>query len=97
MSEKHVCPACGEEIVQCEYCENEGCPDCNGFVVTREEVVLCPECAAACKEDCDKARAIGCGGCSLFSDEDVDGDGWCELHQRSMNCIDDCDDRVPKL
>ena len=54
-----TCPKCGEEIVQCENCENTGCPDCDGFVVTRDDVILCPECAAACKEDCDKMRAIG--------------------------------------
>lgn len=46
-----TCPKCGEEIVQCENCENTGCPDCDGFVVTRDDVILCPECAAACKED----------------------------------------------
>ena len=53
-----TCPKCGEEIVQCENCENMGCPDCDGFVVTRGDVILCPECAAACKEDCDKMRAV---------------------------------------
>ena len=44
-----TCPKCGEEIVQCENCENTGCPDCDGFVVTRDDVILCPECAAAMK------------------------------------------------
>ena len=68
-----TCPKCGEEIVQCENCENMGCPDCDGFVVTRGDVILCPECAAACKEDCDKMRAVGCGSCALFADEDDEG------------------------
>ena len=62
-----TCPKCGEEIVQCENCENMGCPDCDGFVVTRDDVILCPECAAACKEDCDKMRAVGCGSCALVT------------------------------
>lgn len=70
-----TCPKCGEEIVQCENCENMGCPDCDGFVVTRDDVILCPECAAACKEDCDKMRAVGCGSCALFADEDDEGAG----------------------
>ena len=60
-----TCPKCGEEIVQCENCENTGCPDCDGFIVTRDDVILCPECAAACKENCDKMRAVGCGSCAL--------------------------------
>lgn len=85
-----TCPKCGEEIVQCENCENMGCPDCDGFVVTRGDVILCPECAAACKEDCDKMRAVGCGSCALFADEDDEGQGWCELHQESVCFIDKC-------
>ena len=84
------------EIVQCENCENTGCPDCDGFVVTRDDVILCPECAAACKEDCDKMRAIGCGSCALFADEDDEGQGWCELHQESVCFIDKCSDRISK-
>lgn len=43
--------------MQCENCEKMGCPDCDGFIVTRDDVILCPECGAACKEDCDKMRA----------------------------------------
>ena len=91
-----TCPKCGEEIVQCGNCENTGCPDCDGFVVTRDDVILCPECAAACKEDCDKMRAIGCGSCALFADEDDEGQGWCELHQESVCFIDKCSDRISK-
>ena len=80
-----TCPKCGEEIVQCENCENMGCPDCDGFVVTRGE------------EDCDKMRAVGCGSCALFADEDDEGQGWCELHQESACFIDKCSDRISKV
>lgn len=97
MEDRNVCPQCGAEIVQCENCENEGCTDCNGFIVTRDDVILCPECGAACKEDCDQMRAIGCGSCSLFSDEDDEGQGWCELHQEPVCFIDKCDERVSKV
>lgn len=74
-----------------------GLPDCDGFVVTRDEVILCPECAAACKEGCDKMRAIGCGSCALFADEDDEGQGWCELHQESVCYADKCANRISKV
>ena len=66
-------------------------------VVTRDEVILCPECAAACKEGCDKMRAIGCGSCALFADEDDEGQGWCELHQESVCYADKCANRISKV
>lgn len=92
-----VCPTCGEEIVECENCEKTGCPDCDGFILTRDDVILCSECGAACKDDCDKMRAVGCGSCSLFANEDDEGQGWCELHQEPVYFIDKCDDRIAKV
>jgi hypothetical protein len=94
---QQYCPKCGEEIVQCENCENTGCPDCDGFVVTSYDVLLCPECAASCENDCNKMRAVGCGSCSLFSEENDEGQGWCELHQEPVCFIDKCSDRISKV
>jgi hypothetical protein len=42
-------------------------------------------------------RAIGCGSCALFADEDDEGQGWCELHQESVCFIDKCSDRISKV
>lgn len=53
--------------------------------------------AAACKEGCDKMRAIGCGSCALFADEDDEGQGWCELHQESVCYADKCANRISKV
>lgn len=96
MSEPKLCPKCGEELQQCEGCENMGCADCDGYIVTHDGVVLCSECGAVCKADCDAMRAVGCGSCALFSNEDIEGQGWCELHQESTYYIDKCNDRLPK-
>jgi hypothetical protein len=41
-------------------------------------------------------RAVGCGSCALFADEDDEGQGWCELHQESVCFIDKCSDRISK-
>lgn len=96
MIENKLCPKCGEELQECENCENAGCPDCDKYIVTRDDVVLCPECGAMCKAECDAQRAVGCGSCALFSDEDDEGRGWCELHQEPMCYIDKCEDRLSK-
>jgi hypothetical protein len=42
-------------------------------------------------------RAVGCGSCALFADEDDEGQGWCELHQESACFIDKCSDRISKV
>ena len=55
-----TCPKCGEEIVQCENCENMGCPDCDGFVVT---AVGCGSCALFADEDDE-----GQGWCELHQE-----------------------------
>lgn len=92
-----MCPTCGEELMQCENCEEWGCSVCNEeWHTTRDDVLLCPECSAACKEDCDKMRAAGCGSCSLFTDETDEGNGWCNLRQESVSFIDHCENRLPK-
>lgn len=95
----NVCPKCGEEKVQCENCENMGCPDCDGYVTTSDDVLLCPECSAALQAEYDKETDNGtkvCGTCSLFADEDTDGDGWCEFHQEPRHCSNYCEDRLPR-
>ena len=45
----------------------------------------------------DKMRAIGCGSCALFADEDDEGQGWCELHQESVCYADKCANRISKV
>ena len=31
---------------------------------------------------------MNCGECQRFVDEDTEGNGWCEEHDRSANCKD---------
>lgn len=31
---------------------------------------------------------MACGYCQKFVDEDTEGEGWCEHHDRSANCND---------
>ena len=33
-------------------------------------------------------ECMNCGGCQRFVDEDTEGNGWCEEHDRSANCED---------
>lgn len=33
-------------------------------------------------------ECMNCGGCQRFVDEDAEGDGWCEEHDRSAKCSD---------
>lgn len=33
-------------------------------------------------------ECMNCGGCQRFVDEDTEGNGWCEKHDRSANCED---------
>ena len=96
--ENQICPKCGEELMQCENCEEWGCPVCNDeWRTTNDDALLCPECAAACKEDCDRMRAAGCGSCSQFANENDEGQGWCNLRQEPVSFIDRCENRVPKI
>lgn len=46
MDEIKNCPKCGMELQVCDNCENVGCPDCDGYTITRDEVLLCSECIA---------------------------------------------------
>ena len=36
----------------------------------------------------DSPECMICGSCQRFVDEDTEGDGWCEEHDRSANCKD---------
>ena len=94
-----VCPKCGDDLTICENCEKTGCMDCENWTRTRDDCDLCPECAAALQAEYDKETDNGtkvCGTCSLFTDEDAEGDGWCEFHQESRHCSDYCENRLPK-
>ena len=33
-------------------------------------------------------ECMNCGGCQRFVDEDTEGNGWCEKHDRSAKCKD---------
>ena len=33
-------------------------------------------------------ECMNCGECQRFVDEDTEGNGWCEEHDRSANCKD---------
>lgn len=49
------------------------------------------------KADRNKAQAQKkevCGLCSLFEDEDVNGEGWCAFHQRPTKCDCRCNDFI---
>lgn len=69
-------------LVQCDNCEEYGCPDCNEeWVVTSDESVLCPECSADIRAEYNKATENGtkvCGSCACFKNEDANGVGECE-------------------
>lgn len=95
-----ICPECEGLQEMCENCEIIGCPECTaGWVYTDDGCWLCPECAAALRELYNKETENGtkvCGTCSLFMDEDIEGDGWCEFHQESRRCSEYCTDRIPK-
>ena len=99
MNENQICPKCGEELVQCENCENVGCPDCDGYVTTPDEVLLCAKCTAALKAEWDEHTANGtkiCGTCVHFKDEDADGDGWCEEDDWGWNRQHYCQHHAPR-
>ena len=36
----------------------------------------------------DSPECMICGSCQRFVDEDTEGDGWCEEHDRPANCKD---------
>ena len=56
MNNPKTCPECGMPLVQCDNCEEYGCPDCNEeWVVTSDESVLCPECSADIRAEYNKA------------------------------------------
>ena len=38
-----------------------------------------------------------CGNCRLFSDEDIEGAGWCEFHQYPVRCDEYCECRLPRV
>lgn len=68
MNNPKTCPECGMPLVQCDNCEEYGCPDCNEeWVVTSDESVLCPECSADIRAEYNKATENGtkvCGSCA---------------------------------
>lgn len=89
MCENKLCPKCGEELVMCENCENTGCPDCDGYITTRDDVLLCAECGTAIQAEWEKQTENGtkvCGTCAHFKFEDCDGDGWCDKDQMVWHC-----------
>lgn len=100
MNKTNTCPECGEQLVQCDNCEEYGCPSCNEeWAVTGDESVLCPECSADIREEYNKATENGtkvCGSCACFKDEDVSGCGECNHHDVPENyfsvrsCFDYC-------
>ena len=76
-------------LVQCDNCEEYGCPDCNEeWVVTSDESVLCPECSADIRAEYNKATENGtkvCGSCACFKNEDANGVGECEYPEDHKN------------
>ena len=55
-------------LVQCDNCEEYGCPDCNEeWVVTSDESVLCPECSADIRAEYNKATENGTKVCGSVS------------------------------
>ena len=95
MNNPKTCPECGMPLVQCDNCEEYGCPDCNEeWVVTSDESVLCPECSADIRAEYNKATENGtkvCGSCACFKNEDANGVGECEYpedHKNRTNCLD---------
>ena len=95
MNNPKTCPECGMPLVQCDNCEEYGCPDCNEeWVVTSDESVLCPECSADIRAEYNKATENGtkvCGSCACFKKEDANGVGECEYpedHKNRTNCLD---------
>ena len=45
----------------------------------------------------EEIQKESCGICSLFTDEDIRGDGWCEFHQSETNCSSWCEDGLFKI
>ena len=95
--------SCGEDIVACEECGRTGCPECEAGWSDKwyrdESIWFCPECLAKMKQEYNEATKNGtevCGSCSLFVNEDAEGEGWCEFHQEPRCCGDYCTDRLPK-
>ncbi len=76
-----LCEKCGNDLDQCENCERWGCLECEeGWKRTRDDVWLCPECAAAILADWNKETENGtkiCGTCSHFSNDDDEDYGVC--------------------
>ena len=35
-------------------------------------------------------KARHCGGCRLFKNEDINGDGWCEKYDMPTHCASGC-------
>lgn len=106
MNNPKTCPECGMPLVQCDNCEEYGCPDCNEeWVVTSDESVLCPECSADIRAEYNKATENGtkvCGSCNCFKYEDANGYGECEHHDvpesyfEARHCSDYCGNWIPK-
>lgn len=67
MDEIKNCPKCGMELQVCDNCENVGCPNCDGYTITRDDVLLCSECSADILAEWNKQTENGakvCGTCS---------------------------------
>ena len=100
MDEIKNCPKCGMELQVCDNCENVGCPNCDGYTITRDDVLLCSECSADILAEWNKQTENGakvCGTCSHFKDEDVAGDGWCDKDDAIYHCSYYCGDHLPRL
>lgn len=91
------CDKCGEQLDQCEGCENKACSICDDdyWRHDSEGVKLCPDCYAALQEEYNRETNNGqrvCGSCAHFENEDIDGDGDCSEELGPKNCRDYCYD-----
>lgn len=94
MSEIKLCPNCGLDYDKCENCEREGCFNCDGWTMTSDDCPLCPECAAAIKEEYNTNTDNGtkiCETCSHFApDEDDEEYGSCRNNRGGVHQSEWC-------
>ena len=95
--------SCGEDLVTCENCGLDGCPECsegwsNEWYMDEDGIYLCPECLAEAQKEYREKTKNGtevCGTCSLYTTDEND-EGYCEFHQEWRREKDYCEDRLPK-
>jgi hypothetical protein len=60
---------------------------CTSIALTEEMLLKCGFEVKTENKEC-------CGSCRLFSNEDIEGAGWCDFHQYPARCDERCEDII---